>query len=136
MIFVDTSGWLALADAHDRDHARARALEPRIARGEFGKQVTTNYVLTETVTILRRRMGLPVAVRFARGLTSSDEVRIFWIEPVHHREAVQFMEAHADKTWSLTDCSSFVVMKGLGIENAFAFDHDFAQAGFRVYPHE
>lgn len=134
MIFVDTSAWLALADSHDRDHPRAREFGRRIARGEFGKQVTTNYVLTEAVTIIRRRLGLDTAVSFAEAVDGSDEVRVFWIEPVHHREAIELMAAQSDKSWSVTDCTSFVVMRAFDISSAFTLDEDFAQAGFAVLP--
>jgi len=35
-----------------------------------------------------------------------------------------------DKQWSFTDCTSYVVMRQLGIEEAFAFDRHFEQMGF------
>ena len=134
MIFVDTSAWLALADRHDRDHARTLEVGRRIARGEYGKQVTTNYVTTETLTLVRRRLGLSAAVSLAKTFAESDEIRVFWIEPVHHEEAVQLMAAHPDEVWSLTDCTSFVVMRALQIRQALALDDDFDQAGFSVVP--
>lgn len=134
MIFVDTSAWLALADSYDRDHAAAIQFQRRIVRGEFGKQVTTNYVLTETMTIVRRRLGLESALRFSTTVRGGKEVGLFWIEPVHHNDAIRLMAAHSDKNWSVTDCSSFVIMRSLGIADAFTFDHDFAQAGFSIYP--
>lgn len=134
MIFVDTSAWLALADRHDRDHAGALDVARRIARGEYGKQVTTNYVTTETLTLVRRRLGLSAAVLLAKTFSESDEIRVFWIERVHHEEAVQLMAAHSDKVWSLTDCTSFVVMRALQIRHALALDDDFTRAGFSVVP--
>jgi len=134
MIFVDTSAWLALADSHDRDHAEAAEFQHRIVRGEFGKQVTTNYVLAETVTIIRRRLGLAPAIRLSNAVRGGKEVGLFWIEPVHHHEATDLMAAHTDKDWSVTDCSSFVIMRSLGIRDAFTFDRDFAQAGFSILP--
>ena len=134
MIFVDTSAWLALADRHDRDHIRTLEVGRRIARGQYGKQVTTNYVTTETLTLVRRRLGLAAAVSLAKTFAESDEIRVFWIEPVHHEEAVQLMAAHADKVWSLTDCASFVVMQALQIRQALALDDGFTQAGFSVVP--
>jgi uncharacterized protein len=134
MIFVDTSAWLALADLHDRDHVRTLDVGRRIARGQYGKQVTTNYVTAETLTLVRRRLGLTAAVSLAKTFAESDEIRVFWIEPVHHEEGVQLMAAHADKVWSLTDCTSFVVMHALQIRQALALDDDFTQAGFSVVP--
>ena len=134
MIFVDTSAWLALADRHDRDHTRTLDASRRIARGEYGKQVTTNYVTIETLTLVRRRLGLPAALSLAKMFAESDEIRVFWIERVHHDEAVKIMATHADRLWSLTDCTSFVVMHALEIRQALALDDDFTQAGFSVLP--
>lgn len=134
MIFVDTSAWLALADRHDRDHRRVLDVARRIARGEFGNPVTTNYVVAETLTLIRRRLGLSAAVSLAKTFRESGEIRVFWIEPVHHEDAVQLMATHSDKVWSLTDCTSFVVMRALQIRQALALDDDFAQAGFAVVP--
>jgi len=134
MIFVDTSAWLALADSHDHDHSAATAFHHRIARGEFGKQLTTNYVLAETITIVRRRLGLETAVRLAKAIREGREVGLYWIEPVHHDEAIDLMAAQSDKSWSVTDCSSFVIMRSLGVQDAFTFDSDFKQAGFSTRP--
>jgi len=35
-----------------------------------------------------------------------------------------------DKSWSLTDCISFVVMQAHGLTEALTADHHFEQAGF------
>ena len=35
-----------------------------------------------------------------------------------------------DQRWSLTDCSSFLLMEQRGISEALAYDRDFEQAGF------
>jgi len=47
-------------------------------------------------------------------------------------KGLEFYEKHSDKTWSLVDCISFVVMQENGITEALTFDGDFTQAGFIV----
>jgi len=40
--------------------------------------------------------------------------------------------SRADKSWSLTDCTSFVIMEDRGIRDALTGDRHFEQAGFRA----
>ncbi len=45
-----------------------------------------------------------------------------------------FRQQYADKSFSLADCVSFVVMRQRGMERALAFDRHFIQAGFQKLP--
>jgi hypothetical protein len=45
-------------------------------------------------------------------------------------EAVDLYAGRSDKTWGLVDCVSFVVMRRLGLTEAFTADRHFEQAGF------
>jgi predicted nucleic acid-binding protein len=38
----------------------------------------------------------------------------------------------ADKSWSLTDCASFLIMEEMQITVALAHDRHFVQAGFQT----
>lgn len=40
--------------------------------------------------------------------------------------------ARPDKEWSLTDCTSFVVMNECGLTDALTGDRHFEQAGFKA----
>ena len=49
----------------------------------------------------------------------------------HPRWVVWRYERRRDKTWGLTDCISFVVMREQGLRDALTADSHFRQAGFR-----
>src|SRR5665648_1053927 len=81
----------------------------------------------ETVGPIRRHQGGTL-------LRSSRELRM--IHPDEGQLARgwrRFLE-RPDKTYSLVDCLSFVVMEELGIETAITGDRHFRQEGFRVLP--
>jgi predicted nucleic acid-binding protein len=46
-------------------------------------------------------------------------------------EGWQLYEQRLDKSWGLTDCTSFVVMQQQQIITAFTSDQHFVQAGFQ-----
>lgn len=48
--------------------------------------------------------------------------------------ALDLIARYRDKSFSLTDATSFVVMERLGITHAFSFDDDFRQYGWTVLP--
>ena len=48
------------------------------------------------------------------------------------REALERYRSRPDKTWGLTDCTSFVIMEQKGITDALSADHDFQQTGFNA----
>ena len=134
MIFLDTGAWIALALANDRHARAARGLQKGIARGEHGAMVTTSFVLNEAATHIRMEGDVETAARFVRALLESESVTVVWIDAAKFRGSLDLFQQSADKRWSFTDCASFVVMRELGIERAFSFDHNFEEAGFVRLP--
>jgi predicted nucleic acid-binding protein len=61
-VFVDTSGWCALADKADKDHARALQFRDKIVHKR--KLVTSNYILDELYTLLLMNIGLQPTVNY------------------------------------------------------------------------
>ena len=58
-------------------------------------------------------------------------LEIIWISEELVSEAWGiFTQFNVDKKWSFTDCTSYVIMKQVEIDEAFAFDHHFEQMGF------
>jgi predicted nucleic acid-binding protein len=134
MIVIDTSAFLAASDSRDAAHEVMVSAFDRLRRGEFGAAVTTNYVLIEAISLIRRRLGVEKAKIFSRVTRDSKGVRVFWVDSDLHQAAVDMMFAHPDQQWSIVDCSCFVTMTQLGIRQALTLDGDFEQAGFVRVP--
>ena len=135
MIFVDSSAWLAASDVRDGNHRRALEFQGELLEGAHGRLVTSDYVLDETLTLLRKRSGGKLTRDFVRGIEGSSSVQQIWVTPAHYRGALDLFLGQDEKSWSFTDCTTFVLMRELGISKAFTFDDDFRQAGFEPLPH-
>ena len=126
MIFLDTSAIYAWADAADANHATAvRRLQAIFDAGE--DLLTHNYVLVESIALLQARLGLAAATKLAKDSTA---FVIEWVDDELHAAGVRELEKSKKRHVSLVDHISFLVMRRRRIATAFAFDPDFASAGF------
>jgi predicted nucleic acid-binding protein len=132
-LFVDTAGWMMLADGSDPKHAKARNARDRLLR-QGAALLTTDFVLDETLTLLRMRLGLDAAERWWNQVDASSRVVWEWIDPARAEKARHWFFRWRDKSYSFTDCTSFVVMKELSIRQVLTSDHHFRQAGFDCLP--
>jgi uncharacterized protein len=128
-VFMDTAGFLALWDAGDEHHAAAVRLQEELT-GKRCRFLTSEYVVDETVTLLRVRHSHAAAFDFLDTLERSEALRLEWIGPDRFHAAGALFRKHADKEWSFTDCVSFATMHELQVRDAFTTDHHFRQAGF------
>jgi predicted nucleic acid-binding protein len=132
-IFMDTSGWTACADAADPAHDRC--CEVRDSALKAGRTlVTTDFVVDETLTLLRIRLGLDAAERWWTQVDGSTRLRWERIDSDRFEKARLLFFQYRDKDFSFTDCSSFVVMRQTRLTHAIATDRHFRQAGFQVLP--
>jgi predicted nucleic acid-binding protein len=132
-LFVDTAGWMACADAADPAHGPARAA--RDAALEAGQLlVTTDYVVDETLTLIRMRLGIAAAEAWWAQVEGSSRVRHEAVDALRAEKARSIFFRDRDKDFSFTDCTSFVVMRELRVKEALTTDRHFRQMGFRVLP--
>ena len=126
MRFVDTSFWVALRFRRDDHHGAALALwadrSPNL--------LTTNLVVGETWTFLRRRAGHAEAVTFLDAVRASPRVSIVSIDAKAEAASWAWLRRHDERDYSFVDATSFEVMRQQRIREALAFDGDFTAAGF------
>ena len=127
-VLVDTSALYALLDEDDDNHPRAKAIWPDLVGG--ADLVTQAYAVVETSALVQRRLGMRAVGALHDGLLQV--VDTIPVDLATHRLAVDRWRGSGDRDLSLVDATSFVVMTEAGIAEAFAFDDDFAEAGFRL----
>ena len=91
---------------------------------------TSNLVLGETWTWLRRKAGHAPAVRFLSTIQRSNRVSVAIVTPPIDEQAWRWLERHDERAYSYVDATSFEIMRRERISLALAFDGDFTSAGF------
>jgi predicted nucleic acid-binding protein len=125
-VLLDTSGLLCYFD-----HGDARHEEASVLVDSASLVVTHNYVLAEFVPLCQiRRLNRKRALAFVSRFMDNPAVEILWVGRSLHRTALAFLRARPDKTYSLCDAVSFLLMRGRGITEALTTDTHFDQEGF------
>jgi predicted nucleic acid-binding protein len=132
-LFVDTSAWFALYHLPDDAHAQAERFWKDLQRRP-ARLVTSDYIFDETITLVRARGGHGAARRLGDFLLSSRVVDLAEVSSQVRGDAWNLFVLHQDEDFSFTDCTSFVIMRALGLTDTFAFDDHFVQMGFRLWP--
>jgi predicted nucleic acid-binding protein len=93
--------------------------------------ITHSYVLAEFVPLCQAR-GLPraAALTSAAGLLDNASVNFVWVDEGLHRDALSLLQNRLDKTYSLCDAVSFLLMRRHGLGDALTTDRHFEQEGF------
>lgn len=129
MVFVDTSAFLAILSEEDANHAVAAKYWKKLVL-EDTTFITSNYVLVETTALLQRRHGLSAVSALLDRLMAV--VRTEWVTPEQHHAALAGVLAGGRRGPSLVDCTSFELMRSLGIDRAFAFDNHYTERGYSL----
>lgn len=127
-IFVDTSGIVAAINSKDQYHQRAKEVFTHITE-QKPTLIITNYIRIETYSLLNNKVSQETALRFLEDPSWFIE----WVSPEDEQKAIQLLHRYYDKSFSLTDATSFIIMERLGLRSAITFDKHFSQYGFNIY---
>ena len=92
------------------------------------------YVVDETLTLIRSRLGIAAAEAWWAQFEGSSRVRHETIDALRAEKSRSVFFRHRDKDYSFTVCTSFVVMRELRLKEALTTDRHFRQMGFHVLP--
>jgi predicted nucleic acid-binding protein len=126
-MLLDTSGLLCYFDPRDAQYEAAGVLfEAAPVR------LTHSYVLAEFVALATsRRFPRSATMEFVTDLLEPSLVEVTWVDETTSRQALAMLQPQLDKTYSLCDAVSFLLMRERGLTEALTTDHHFEQAGFR-----
>ena len=128
-IYVDTSAFYALLDRADPYHKEASSLWVTLMDNN-STLVTSNYVVSETMKLLQKRIGFEAAKAWYKNILSVLDV--LWIDEGIHQQAYELWLNLGRIPLSLVDCTSFVTMHQHQIERAFCFKSHFVDNGFDI----
>jgi uncharacterized protein len=127
-VFADTSFYLAVLNSHDVAHASAMQVGNRIER----PVLLSDFILLELGNALSDVRERGLFSRLVSHLRSHPNVRIVPASRDLLDRGLEFFSRRTDKAWSLTDCTSFIIMQDEGLTDALTTDRHFEQAGFVV----
>jgi predicted nucleic acid-binding protein len=126
-MLLDTPGLLCLLDRKEPLHEAAKA-HYRAAR----TRLTHAYVLAEFVALTHsRRLPRAPALAFVVDLLGNPDVEVVWVDGPLNRRALNLLTDRPDKTYSLCDAVSFILMRDRGDPDGLTTDRHFEQEGLR-----
>lgn len=125
-MLLDTSGLLCLHFSTEPLHTQAC-----IAYQKVTMRLTHNYVIAEYVALGNaRRFPRASVLGFVVDLLGNPDIDTVWVDESIHRSAVELLTLRQDKTYSLCDAVSFILMRQRGVSKALTTDRHFEQEGF------
>jgi uncharacterized protein len=128
-VFLDTGAFLALADEDDQYHSAAKPIYSELLQTK-AQLFTSNFILSETCTLIRFKVGHQAAIEFMKTLDQTGIKVLRVSEAIEQTAKAVFVRYH-DKNFSFVDCTSFALIDHHRLDHAFAFDAHFRQYRFK-----
>jgi len=130
-VFADTSYWIALTNRHDPHHQAALSMSEQIVRCRV---VTSEMVLTEFLNFFGEKGEFlrKAAVGMVDEILADPNVRIWPLADDLFDRALDLYRSRLDKGYSLTDCSTMVLMSDEGVTEVLSTDPHFEQHGLMI----
>ena len=131
MIFLDTTVWVGAVDASDSCHPDAKLILEALIRRDLPLSLTSDYVLNETLTILKARGLKPKRVMDVMNrIMLSPKVQVVFVDETIFKESLPFYVKYNDL--SFTDVVSLLIMRKYGVKEIYSHDSDFDKVDWVV----
>ncbi|WP_071190724.1 PIN domain-containing protein [Trichormus sp. NMC-1] len=125
-MLIDTSGLLCLHYPTEPLHSLACT-----AYKKATVKLTHSYIIAEYVALANaRRFPRSSILAFVVDLLDNPDIETVWINESLYRKAIELLMIRQDKSYSLCDSISFVLMRERSINEALTTDRHFEQEGF------
>lgn len=135
-VFIDTGAFYAFIDRDDPYHVIAYKQWSELLQ-QKKPLLITNYIVSETYTLLRYRLGWEIACKFLKAIEESAEIGRIKVKTVPlktERLARKMLNDLANEDLSYIDATSLATIKTEGIPLAFSFDSHFKLAEAKIIP--
>ncbi len=131
-VFEVRKSWYSLFNRNDRYHSRTKQFyKSLLPRTEI---FIIEYILVETMTLLRARGYSDLAIQFRRSLSSSNIFTLHYSTPELEKATFEIFSQYTDKEWSYADCALLATARFLNTSLVFSFDHHIDQMGLQRIP--
>jgi predicted nucleic acid-binding protein len=128
VVFADAYYFVARLNRRDQHHERVLNFSSDLR----ARLITSDWVLMEVADALAESEARGRVREFIMYLRGSAACEIIPASRELLDRALGFYHQHADKRWTLTDCTSFVIMRERQVTDALTGDKHFEQAGFNA----
>ena len=128
-IFLDTGFIISLFNKNDKNHKNAKKIMMKTFEKDYNTVfIYSDYIFDELITFMKRRKISPSIIQ-----KNGDKIlksKLWTKVPISEtlfQKSWKMMKKFADKSWSFTDVSSFVLMKEFNIKYFLSYDDHFLQ---------
>jgi len=130
-IFFDTGAFCSIINKKDQRHTESCNILKSLIESE-ALFYTSNFVLSETYTLIRFRVNHLNAVKFMDEFEYSN-IKVLRISQHIENIAKEIFKKYKDKTFSFVDCTSFALIETFNLDHVFTFDSHFLQYSFKAH---
>lgn len=131
-ILVDSDIFVAINKSDDFNHKKAEKLLESLLTQQVCF-ITTNYIFSETITVLSQKVGQTAAVKFISDIkTPQSDFEVYWITPEVEEEAIEIFRKQTSKNTSFVDCTNMAALELNKWDFIFSFDSIYKKNGFKI----